>query len=124
MLRPDGLGIDCSGFSPIVQCMRQMLIISVMLALFIVPVSAFADEDHVQIIDKSISTQLTDHENGGKDLPAPDRGAEHCAHCVPMPLRTEAVTVSRTTEQTSTHYIAVTLPRLQYVARAEKPPRR
>jgi len=100
-----------------------MLIISVILALFIVPVSAFADEDHVQITDKSISTQLSDHENGDRDLPAPDRGTEHCAHCGHLPLRSEPATVAQTTEQTSTHHIAVTFPRLQYVAQAEKPPR-
>lgn len=117
------MGIDLPGQARIVRLMRQTWTLVVMLAFFIVPISAMANESHVPSYDSAASVQLSDHENGGKDLPAPDRGAEHCAHCVPMPLRTEAVTVSRTTEQTSTHFIAVTLPRLQYVARAEKPPR-
>lgn len=95
-----------------------------MLALFIVPISTMANEGHVTSYDVAATTQLTGHENGDKDLPAPDHGVEHCAHCVQMPLRTESVTIARTTQQTSTHYIAVTFPRLQYVARAEKPPRR
>lgn len=83
-----------------------------------------ANESHVPSYDSAASVQLSDHEYGGKDLLAPDRGAEHCSHCGHLPLHSKPATVAPTTKQTSTHYVAVTFPRLQYVARAEKPPRR
>ena len=117
-----GLGIDVIGFIRIMQFMRQMFILTVLLALFIVPVSTFADEDHIQVLETAVSTQLTDHESGDDDTPAPDRGTEHCGHCVPMPLRTEYVTVTQADDQSSTRLPADNLPRLQSVARAEKPP--
>ena len=92
-----------------------------MLALFITPVSTFADEDHFQITEASVSSQLIGDEHGGKDVP--DHGAEHCGHCVPMPLRPESLTIVQAGDQTSTHPGLVNVPRLMLVARAEKPPR-
>ena len=103
--------------------MRQILIISAMLALLITPVSASADEDHVQGLDAGVSTQLADHDGSGSDLPAPDRGAEHCGHCVSMSLRPESLTVVQTGGQISTHLRLVNVPRMILVARAKKPPR-
>lgn len=100
-----------------------MLILTVLLALFIVPVSTLADEDHVQIFDNAVSTQLTDHESIDNDLPAPNHSLEHCGHCVPMPLRTETVTFVQTGDLTSTRLGSDNLPLQQLVARAEKPPR-
>jgi hypothetical protein len=117
------IGVDRVDFIRIVQFMRQIWILIVMLALFIVPVSTFADEGHVQALDTTVSAQLTDHENSGSDQPAPDRGAEHCGHCVPMPLRPESLTIVQTGDQISTHLGLENLPRLMLVARAEKPPR-
>jgi len=103
--------------------MRQMLILIVLLALFIVPVSTFADEDHFQVLDTTVSTQLTDHESSDIGQPAPNRGVEHCGHCAPMPLRPESLTIIQTGDQTSTHLGLANVPRLILVARAEKPPR-
>ena len=117
------ISIDRAEFIRIVQHMRQMLILIVMLALFIVPVSTFADEDHVQIPDTTLSIQLADHESSDSDQPASDRGAEHCGHCVPMPLRPESLTIVQASDQTSTYLGLENLPRLMLVARAEKPPR-
>jgi hypothetical protein len=100
-----------------------MLILIVLLALFIVPVSTFADEDHFQVLDTTVSTQLTDHESSDIGQPAPNRGVEHCGHCAPMPLRPESLTIIQTGDQTSTHLGLANVPRLILVARAEKPPR-
>lgn len=118
------INVDRAEFIRIVRFMRKMLILTVLLALFIVPVSTLADVDHVQIFDNAATTQLTDHPSSNSDQPTPpDRGAEHCGHCVPMPLRTESVTVTKTGDQTSIRLVADNLPRLQLVDRAEKPPR-
>ena len=107
-----------------VHAMRQMLILIVLLAMSIVPASTFADEDHVQVLDTTVSTQLADHESSSSDLPTPDSGAEHCGHCVSVPMRPESLTVVQTDSQISTYLALVNVPRMMLVARAEKPPRR
>ena len=117
------IGVDCVKFIRIVQVMRQVLILIVLLGMFIVPVSTFADEDHVQVLDATVSTQLTDHESRDSGQPAPDRGVQHCGHCVPIPLRPESLTIVQTGDQTTIHLGLVNVPRLILVARAEKPPR-
>ncbi|MBD3667036.1 MAG: hypothetical protein RLO08_19790 [Parvibaculaceae bacterium] len=103
--------------------MRQIWILSLMLALFIVPVSAMANENHVQTFDQVVPTQLADHEISDVDLPAPDGGAEHCGHCAPLSLRTESGTIVQNGDLTSARLGKDDLLLLQLVARAEKPPR-
>lgn len=103
--------------------MKKMLIHLVILVLFVAPVSTFAVEDHFQVLDTAASTQLIDDESGNGVLPIVGRSAEHCGHCVSVPLHPESSSTLWIGNLTPTHQGKDYPSRFELFARTEKPPR-
>lgn len=91
--------------------------------MFFVPAASFAAEDHFQVMDTAVSTQLSDDDSYDSSTPVSERSAEHCGHCAPMPLRSETASIVQMNVPTLVRLPADSLPRLQLVARVDEPPR-